>query len=329
MKLRIFLLVILLIAARQNVQGDTDSLSVHDSDSSQSLGYTDFLEASDTIIPGRLIPVSIAATGIYVGSLIGFNETWYKKEAKSPFHFYDDRHNWMQMDKLGHVYGGYFQSKIMIDVLRWTGVPRKKSILIGGLSGIAYQSIIEILDGYSADWGFSWYDMAANSAGALMAMGQEYAWDEQRIVMKFSVHRVSYTGEKLMVANDKYGTTLPSRILKDYNGQTYWLSVNPKSFMKNRESKMPGWLNIALGTGAEGMFGGDSNSWYDEDGERHFIATPRYRQWYLSPDIDFTRIPTRHKGLQFAFMVMNILKMPMPTLEMNRVEGLQFHWLYY
>ena len=43
-------------------------------------------------------------------------------------------------------------------------------------------------------------------------------------------------------------------MLKDYNAQTYWFSANLKSFFP--EIKFTAWLNVAVGYGAEGMFGG-------------------------------------------------------------------------
>ena len=52
-------------------------------------------------------------------------------------------------------------------------------------------------------------------------------------------------------------------MLKDYNGQTYWLSANLKSFFPG--SNIPPWLNVAIGYGADGMFGGFENKWIDED----------------------------------------------------------------
>ncbi|MFX4861163.1 hypothetical protein ABTC05_19180, partial [Acinetobacter baumannii] len=58
-------------------------------------------------------------------------------------------------------------------------------------------------------------------------------------------------------ADSLYGTTFFSRVLKDYNAQTYWASINVRSFFK--QSNWPSWLNIAVGYGAEGMFGASSN----------------------------------------------------------------------
>ncbi|MEI2711499.1 MAG: hypothetical protein V9E96_21185 [Chitinophagaceae bacterium] len=44
-------------------------------------------------------------------------------------------------------------------------LPRKQRIWVGGLSGVAYQTMIETLDGFSQDWGWSWGDFTANVIG--------------------------------------------------------------------------------------------------------------------------------------------------------------------
>jgi hypothetical protein len=93
------------------------------------------------------------------------------------------------------------------------------------------------------------------------------------------------------------------------------LSANLHSFFPT--SKIPVWLGIAFGTGAEGMFGARDNIDKDANGNITFNRPDikRYRQWYLSPDIDLTKIKTKHKGLKAAFGILNIVKFPMPALE--------------
>jgi hypothetical protein len=104
--------------------------------------------------------------------------------------------------------------------------------------------------------------------------------------------------------------------LKDYNGQTYWLSLNPASFMKEG-TRFPKWLNIAFGYGAEGMTGGDFNPPYvDANGKQ--IEFDRYRQYYLSLDVDLTRIKTRSKFLRTFFNTIGFLKIPAPALEFSK-----------
>jgi hypothetical protein len=130
-------------------------------------------------------------------------------------------------------------------------------------------------------------------------IAQELAWYEQRIQFKFSFHRKSYSDASLNLRSNKiFGTSTAERFLKDYNGQTYWLSVNLRSFFP--KSKMPSWLNISIGTGAEGMFGANENIGKDDNGNINF---------YL------TKIKTNKKGLKLAFRLLNIVKIPMPSLE--------------
>ena len=110
--------------------------------------------------------------------------------------------------------------------------------------------------------------------------------------------------------------------LKDYNGQTYWLSANLHSFFK--ESNLPPWLNLALGYGADGMLTGTS-----EDLNNFFPDQDRIRQFYLSFDVDFTRINTNSNLLKTVFSVLNVVKIPFPTLEFNSKNGVAFHLLFF
>ena len=50
--------------------------------------------------------------------------------------------------------------------MRWSGVNRGISVWVGGATGLAYLMLIEIMDGFSAQWGFSKGDMAADIFGS-------------------------------------------------------------------------------------------------------------------------------------------------------------------
>ena len=140
------------------------------------------------------------------------------------------------------------------------------------MSGHIYQTLIEILDGFSAEWGFSWGDFSANILGSGLFLGQELAWDELRIQYKFSFHRKAYADPSLNHRSDQiFGKTLPERLLEDYNGQTYWLSGNIRSFFP--KSKLPSWLQLSIGMGAAGMFGARSNIGRDSSGNINFNRT--------------------------------------------------------
>jgi uncharacterized protein YfiM (DUF2279 family) len=268
-------------------------------------------------------------TGLYVGSMLLLNQVWYADYPKDKFHTFDDWHEWLQVDKVGHAWSAYQLSRASMASWRWAGMPYKKQVWLGGISGFAFQTVIEILDGFSAEWGWSWGDFAANCVGSGLLIGQELGWHEQRINFKFSFHKMTYDDPMLNErSDDLFGSSLPERMLKDYNGQTYWLSFNLHSFMK--QSKLPIWLNLAVGYGATGMFGGTENIWTDEATGITYNRNDidRQRQWYIAPDIDFTRIPTRSKFLRSVFFCLNAFKLPAPTLVFSN-GGIKVHGFYF
>ncbi|MFZ9695544.1 MAG: DUF2279 domain-containing protein, partial [Chitinophagaceae bacterium] len=252
----------------------------------------------------------------YGGTMVALYSAWYSQYPQSSFHSFNDWKEWKQVDKAGHLYSAYIESIASMELWRWAGMERKKRIWFGGLSGAAYQTAIEILDGFSKEWGWSWGDFGANLLGSGTLIAQELAWDEQRIRLKFSFHRMNYIDNELNRRTDQlFGHSFSERMLKDYNGQTYWASVSLKPFFSC--SKLPNWLSIAVGYGASGLFGGRENKALDANGNITFNRPDilRKRQWYLSPDIDWKRIPTKKKGIKFLFSIMNAFKMPAPAFE--------------
>ena len=149
------------------------------------------------------------------------------------------------------------------------------------------------------------------------------AWREQRITMKWSYSSSPYA----KYSPDKLGANFSEQWLKDYNGQTFWASANIHSFLKEK-SKFPRWLNVAVGYGANGMLAAVTNPTETEDGMPipHF---ERYRQWYIAPDIDLTRIKTNSKFVELLLKATGFIKLPTPTLEYNRIDDVKFHWLFF
>jgi hypothetical protein len=286
----------------------------------------------DATTPNKKRIRLIAAANIvgYGASMIGLYSAWYSQYPQGRFHFFDDNHEWKQVDKVGHAYAAYVESNGSMELWRWTGISRKKRIWLGGLSGLAYQTMIEVLDGFSVEWGWSWGDMAANAFGSGLVIGQEFLWNDQRIKMKFSTHKINYGAPDLeQRANDLYGKGFNERFIKDYNGQTYWLSANLKSFMP--KSNLPSWLSVAFGYGAEGMFGAVENVAKDDHGSITFDRRDisRYRQYYIAPDFDLTKIKTKRTLVRYLLIALNSFKFPAPSLEYNTQGQFKFHWLHF
>lgn len=271
-----------------------------------------FWKKSDSLNLKKRKTLVISGSTAYAVSMIALNQLWYAKYPKSNFHTINDTKEWLQMDKMGHAMTSYYVGKIGMNLINWTGDSKKNQILYGATLGFVFLTTVEILDGYSKEWGFSTGDMIANASGTALLIGQELLWQEQRIQFKYSFHQTKFASQR----PELLGANLMEQTLKDYNGQTYWLSTNLWSFAK--ESKLPKWLNVAVGYGAENMITGFNTT-----------NDTRYRQFYLSLDVDLTKIKTKSKFLKTIFETINFIKIPAPTLSYSNKEKMKFHFIYF
>jgi hypothetical protein len=279
-----------------------------------------FLPPSETYRPDRLKRVILTESLIFAATSIGLYFLWYKKYPKSRFHFMRDGKEWLQMDKFGHATTAYSIANMQYDLMRWSGVNRTSAIHSGIITSIAYLSILEIMDGFSRDWGFSPGDMLANFSGAALFAGQQYAWGSQRIGMRFSTHLTPFAKENPGLLGKNYA----SRFMKDYNGQTYWLSANIGSFMSS-SSNFPQWPNIAIGIGANGMTRANKK---DQQMNSSSHSGERYRQWYIAPDASLYRIPSA-KGLSTPSYILQFMKFPAPAIEWNSKRKFKLQPIYF
>ncbi|HTA82792.1 MAG TPA: DUF2279 domain-containing protein [Bacteroidia bacterium] len=281
-----------------------------------------FFTPATTQDNNRLVPLVIAQGALYSGSMVGLNLLWYKNYAHSSFHLFNDNNEWLQMDKFGHTLTAYTLSRIMTALYSWSGLNRSSSANYGSALAMAYQTNIEVFDGFSSAWGFSIGDMVANTAGVSLFGVQEGIWKEQRITMKISFHKSEYAEYR----PDELGYNDLESSIKDYNGQTYWFAIAIASFLP-KGNKVPNWLCLDFGYGAEGMVGGSANPiLYNSNGDEMFFD--RYRQYYCSLDVDLTRINTKSDALKALFGTVSFIKIPMPTVEFSR-KKLKFHLLYF
>jgi hypothetical protein len=290
--------------------------------------YKKYWPGSSHVNTKRLWLVAGAHAGLWTISYVALDKTWYANYPRSSFHFFNDNSEWGQMDKVGHVWTAYNVARVSGAMWKWTGLPEKKAVILGGVSAVAYQSIIEIQDGFSAEWGFSWGDMAGNVIGAGAWVWQQLGWKDQRIQVKLSYWPYDYPKDLILRRNQLFGNSLLERTLKDYNSQTYWISANIKSFIPS--SSLPAWLNLSVGYNANGMLGGTENRWTDKQGnylDRSDI--PRVRRFILSADVDLTKIKTNSKFLRSAFYVLNMVKIPAPAISIDSKGKFTGYILYY
>ena len=253
--------------------------------------------------------------------MIYLNNVWFSQYKNGKFHFFNDNNEWFQMDKVGHAFSTYQTGRMMMDAFEWAGFNRKQQLIVGGSIGFVYLGIVEVMDGYSDGWGFSWGDIGANAFGTGMAVAQKYFWNDHRIFLKFSYREsgIAHYNSALL------GKNMHEKILKDYNAQAYWLSFNP-FLLLNKNTKVPHWLNLSLGYGATGMIRAKDNFIYYSVAStpevQYYFETERYRNFYLSLDLDFTSIKTRNKTLKKVFKALNVLKVPFPAIDFSK-KGVQ------
>ena len=280
--------------------------------------FENFLIPSDSLnITGK--------SGVYIGesvalgtTLVGLNQIWYKDYPQTNFHFINDNKQWLQLDKIGHVYSSYHLGRVGAELLSWSGASKKEQLVYGATLGFGFLTVVETFDGFSQEWGASSGDIIANATGTALYVSQELLWKEQRIIPKFSFHQTKFASQR----PEALGVALNEQILKDYNGQNSWLSFNIHSFTK--ASFFPKWLNLAFGYGGEGMLYGNNT----EAIQNSVLQNP-YRQFYLSFDVDLTKIQTKSHFLKTLFSVFNTIKVPAPTLQYDDFNGVKAHFIYF
>ena len=144
-------------------------------------------------------------------------------QSAQRFQFFNDGAQWKQVDKAGHFYSAFHLSQIMTTALQQAAVEPRQRQYYGSLAGWLLLVPIEVFDGFSEAYGFSWQDLAANAPGVSLFVGAVRV-----------VGRSAYTSQILFSSHGLGSRAAqhpgqhpgPKNVLKDYNGQTYWLSVD-------------------------------------------------------------------------------------------------------
>jgi len=273
---------------------------------------------SSNLFEQRLKKYQVGVAVTYGVAIVALNKLWYADYQRSKFRFFNDNRQWLQMDKIGHVYSTYSLSRLNFDLIKTAHLnehERKKAIYYSSVASALFLTSIEILDGFSSEWGFSWGDFAANSAGIILFSAQELAFKKQMVRMKYSYQSSSYQSRRPSV----FGENTLQGAFKDYNGQTYWLSTTISDWTSVPKLK---WLGISVGYGANQMLSAVGKNF------ENFTTDP-YREYYLGLDVDLEKIKTNKNWLRKTFKVLNHIKVPAPTFEINQNGGRKFHWLYF
>ena len=247
-------------------------------------------------------------SSIYAGISVYTYYSWYYQYNSGKFHFFDDSREWLEMDKVGHFFSAYSLTNLNNDLLENCTQSKISSPIIT----FTYLASIEIMDGFSEGWGFSISDLLLNVAGIMAA-----TFLNDDVQLKFSFHQTKWAQQRPELLGNNFG----QQMLKDYNGQTYWISI-PISKIDNN---FPDFLMFSFGYGAEAMIYGNP---YEQDIVMSDLVP--YKQFYLSIDIDWWKIinQTNIGKWKYIFYPLKYIKTPMPTIELSQ-KKLKFHSFYF
>lgn len=234
---------------------------------------------------------------------IGLYRLWYHENGLKRFRLFNDNAQWKGMDKIGHGFTTWQISRGSFEILRAGGMEIRKAENSALLFGLLCLMPVEILDGFSPDYGASWGDALANTTGAFLWYGQQKLWKEQRFKFRFSFWPSEFARKR----PELLGYNLQEQFLKDYNAQTYFVSADLNAFLP----KFPGWLNLAAGYGIYGMVRARESENLAE-GYRSF------REYYLAPDLDFSIFRGKSKFLNTLIFLLEAYRLPLPTVVFSR-----------
>lgn len=244
--------------------------------------------------PLKLTFLGTAMTGAFIGFHIYYNEIWWK-DQRNYFKFAEDGYYARDMDKISHIYTANAFTEITAAAYEWTGISPKNALIYGAVTSMAYETYIEINDGFAPIWGFDWEDMGANLLGALYPFIQKAVPALQNFTFKWSF-RPTWLKGKVTNEND---------LLNDYTNMTFWLGISPSGLLpKSARRYYPSFLGFAVGLSIKNAShsGGSQNA---------------YREWFLALDYDITKLPGDTPFLKKMKKILNFYHFPSPAVRVS------------
>jgi hypothetical protein len=261
----------------------------------------------------RLLAAGSAA--VYASSFIFLDKVWYQN-GKNDFHFFNDNNNWLQADKIGHSFSAYHLSRYSYYLMKCSGISPRKAAILSAFSGGLLLTPIEYFDGYSPDYGASYGDIVANFSGSLVFGSQMFLWGEEKMRFKISYSESSFAAKR----PNLFGENIAEKLLKDYNGQTYWLSLDGENIFKIEHNLLK-FCQISFGYGGRNML-------YANPTESKNGGYEHARSLFLSLDFAFYKLKTQKKWLKTLLELLSVIKIPAPSLEFSQGK-IRGHCLYF
>lgn len=245
------------------------------------------------------------------------------------FHIQEDIQYSLFLDKFGHFYGGYSTSYLLGEMLQLAGFSWDAATIWGSALGLSYMTYIEVLDGYSKDFGFSPSDFYADIAGSAFYIAQHYVPILQNFSPKFEYVNPKWLGELDRKPHDSF--------IDNYSAQAFWMSVNIRNLFGGVVKEYcPEWINLSIGYAVyslSGTYQKEDGTWdyYYPENLSHRVnsVTAGNRKLIIALDYDLSKLlPDGPPFWNWMKQSLNLFKLPAPAVEFGFEGKTKVYLLY-
>jgi hypothetical protein len=231
------------------------SLALAQGDRPPSVVWVQAQAAADPIVSAspttpapdlRLANALVIGGGVAGVAAYGFAKWWDEGFTGS---FHSDNEGWFGQDtpnggadKLGHAYTANAGVRLVSAIMQSYGNDRGRAADLAFWSTLGTLTAVEIADGFSKQYAFSWQDAVMNVLGA----GFGYWQEKDPAVDALLDFRLMYQQSSDSSSWDPAG---------DYSGQTYLLVAKASGVPALRDVPVLRYLEIAVGYGTRGYEG--------------------------------------------------------------------------
>ncbi len=318
---------IVILLSPSQIHAQKDSISCDSSLSLYHIADKPFYSLSSykiknatKIKPIPIVVFTVAYSGIFVLQHIGQMSTIWKN--RGDFHFVEDGKYAMYIDKAGHFYGTFLSSYVLSQTLLECGFSYNWANAIGCFLGLGYTTYVEVLDGFSKDWGFCPSDFYADVGGALFYLAYSYVPFFQNFTPKFMYLPPRWFNSKSRKPS--------SMFIDDYSAHTFWISINVHNLLPEKVKKYyPRWLDISVGFAVRNL----CDPLNPENKCNPQVSEPVYpyvwgnRKLIVALDFDLVKLlPDGSPFCNWLKQSFNFFKLPSPAIEFGNPT--RFYLLY-
>jgi hypothetical protein len=274
------------------------------------------IDASQPYLNTKIKPVEFGIfsglmTGIFIAQHEAQQSTIWKRVGS--FNVAEDGKFSAYLDKGGHFFGTFMPAYVFSEILMASGFSWDDATIIGGAMGMAYTTYVEMLDGFSKDWGFSPTDWYADVAGASFFIAQHYIPFLQNFTPKFMYVKPSWHRE--------YDRKEAMSFIDNYSAQTFYMAINMHNILpESIKNYWPKWLDLSVGYAVYSLSAGvtEHNAELISE-DSHFGKVYGNQKLLISLDYNLIELLPDGPGWWNWFkQSLNYFKFPSPTLEIGR-----------